>query len=110
VIVVYSIIDSASYANVEGWANLAKQFAPSALILIFGNKSDLEAKRCVRADEAEQWCDGQGFSFMEGSAVTGEGIDMAFMTVIQKWIDAGRPGSVDAIIQEKDAAKDGCCG
>jgi small GTP-binding protein len=108
VICVYSITDAGSFDNLNSWVDHAKEIAPLAPILIFGNKSDLGNKRIVEMEDAEQYCRSNSFSFVEGSAKTGEGIDRAFEEVIEKWMEAGRPYDerMDLTQQEKKA---GCC-
>ena len=92
--------------------------------MLIGNKCDLEDQRSVSTNEAVQFAEKEGFSFMETSAADGKNVDEAFTALIknvvefnsratssggdatglQKGISIG--GDDDDSVKEK---KKGCC-
>jgi small GTP-binding protein len=82
-IIVFSIIDEKSFAALPKWINFLHDNAPTASILIFGNKSDLAAERTISEEQAEKFCLERGFPYIEGSVMTGQNVSNAF-TVITK--------------------------
>jgi small GTP-binding protein len=91
VFLVYSIDNRESFDKLPKWAELAKDAAPQAALLVFGNKVDLE--RAVTIEEGQRFSEEQDALFAEGSAQTGEGIEDAFLALIEKWNRNGRPGN-----------------
>ena len=72
-IVVYSIDNEKSFQNIESWLNEIKiQGNPNVKIFLIGNKSDLEDKRKISTEKAENFYKEQGLDmFLETSAKTG---------------------------------------
>ena len=74
IIVVYDISNKESFTHTEYWLNEAKDLKrEDALLILVGNKIDLEDKREVKSKEAEDFANGKGLLFYEVSAKTGEG-------------------------------------
>jgi len=103
------------------------------VIMLIGNKSDLEAKRAVTREEGEQFASEHSLVFMETSAKTSANVEEAFIDTakqiyekIQQGIfdiknesngikvgpqhagDGGRGGGGSGISPAKDGAN-GCC-
>ena len=95
------------------------------VLLLVGNKSDLENKREVGFDEAQQFAEQRGMAFIETSALDSTNVDQAFLQVItqihdqiqrqlnhheevleQKLKIGGAATSQQQIMQELEAAKD----
>ena len=84
--VVYSITDKKSFENVGAWFKLAKKYGDDPLILLIGNKLDLEQDRQVTAEEGKKLASSLGVSFLEASAKTAIGVEDAFNLIIQQFI------------------------
>jgi GTPase SAR1 family protein len=93
VFLVYAINDRASFDKLQRWVNLARDAAPQAALFVFGNKSDLVEDRAISTEEADRYSKDQNALFAEGSAETGEGVQDAFVHIIQKWDNNGKPGN-----------------
>jgi GTPase SAR1 family protein len=59
-------------------------------ILLIGNKNDLEDKRKVTQDEAEQKAKNHKVGFMETSAKSGDNLDKAFETLVHSIFDSSK--------------------
>lgn len=72
-ILVYSIDNENSYNNLETWLNEIKTLGnPNMNIFLIGNKADLEDKRQVSKERAEEFCKSHQIKlFLETSAKTG---------------------------------------
>jgi GTPase SAR1 family protein len=76
---VYDITSADSFKVIDkwlvellGWAN------EDVVVLLVGNKSDLEEKREVSFAQGQQLADDQGLLFAETSALVGDGVQDAF--------------------------------
>lgn len=81
-LLVYDITSQRSFERVRRWMNelLASnetRAARSVQILV-GNKSDLDAKRQVSAEQGAEFAREAGFKFFETSAATGDQVDVLF--------------------------------
>jgi len=78
--IVYDITNRASFEHVQNWIeDIRGQSPKTILILLLGNKSDLEEKRVVSYDEGNEFAIKNGISFCETSAKTGFGIEEIFL-------------------------------
>jgi small GTP-binding protein len=107
VFVVYSIIDRDTFESVGEWIQIGKDHLPDAKFLLFGNKTDRQTERQVSTEEAQKFSEAQKVFFTEGSALTGEGINNAFLDIIQAWSDDG--GKVVPIPQLEELTAGGPC-
>ena len=85
VIVVYDICRQKSFENVDKWIDDFKSKADDdAVILLIGNKSDLDEKREVSKEEAESKAQKNKFGFMETSAKDNNNVQKAFETLFHE--------------------------
>lgn len=77
---VYDLTNEKSFENLENyWLKEIKNHAPqNAVLLLMGNKADLESERKVDFDRAERLAKRIGVSLYEVSAKTGINVDEAF--------------------------------
>ncbi|KAH7732087.1 Ras family protein [Aphelenchoides avenae] len=77
---VYDLTNEKSFENLENyWLKEIRNHAPqNAVILLVGNKADMEAERKVSFDRAERLAKRIGVSLYEVSAKTGINVDEAF--------------------------------
>ena len=76
--IVYDISNKETFNNLDRWINEFKNLNNNAIIILIGNKSDLQNQREVTYDEGEQKARKYNIKFFEISALSGEGIDQAF--------------------------------
>ena len=85
VIIVYDICREKSFENVDKWIEDFKSKADEdAVILLIGNKNDLDDKREVNKEEAELKAQKNKFAFMETSAKENNNVDKAFETLFKE--------------------------
>ena len=82
--IVYDITNEVSFSNVERWISDCKDYTPStALLVLIGNKSDLENERKISKEQGEQLAKDNDMIFFETSALNGNGIENAFKKCIE---------------------------
>ena len=85
VIVVYDICQQKSFENVDKWIEDFKSKADEdAVILLIGNKNDLDENRVVNKEEAELKAQKNKFAFMETSAKDNNNVQKAFETLFRE--------------------------
>lgn len=98
-LLVFDISRRPTFEHVMDWLNDLRQIAePDIVVVLVGNKSDLaageEEKREVTKEEAEEWAKKNGvLEYVETSAKSGEGVEMAFTRVAERIymnIEAGK--------------------
>ncbi|KAG9241038.1 P-loop containing nucleoside triphosphate hydrolase protein [Calycina marina] len=98
-LLVFDISRRPTFEHVTDWLNDLRQIAePDIVVVLVGNKSDLatgdENKREVTKQEAEDWAKRNGvLEYVETSAKSGEGVEMAFGRVAERIyqnIEAGK--------------------
>ena len=111
VILVFDITNKESFDLLETWMNeLRENNKVDISKVLIGNKSDLENKREVSKEEAEQFAESIGCKYFEGSAKTGDNIfdaldEIARITYFSVK-DNEEEISRDSIALEKDKDKD----
>ncbi len=98
-LLVFDISRRPTFVHVTDWLNDLRQIAePDIVVVLVGNKSDLaigeENKREVTKEEAEEWAKKNGvLEYVETSAKSGDGVEMAFGRVAERIyqnVEAGR--------------------
>ena len=89
--IVYDITRRDTFHNAKNWCLEIRKAMPSGILLILvGNKCDLEQYREVTTDEGKELARELGISFIETSAKNGENINDAFelmaLQIIKKFI------------------------
>ena len=84
-LVVYDITRRDSFNNVRDWIEECKNSSPKdILIVLVGNKSDLEDNRDVSQEEGQELADGYGILFFEVSAKTGINVNEIFSSSVNE--------------------------
>lgn len=87
-ILCYSIIDEATFTEIDYWAsNLKENAGPDVELFLVGNKCDLEKDRAVSEDKGNAKASSIGAQFFETSALTGSGIEDLFTTLSKKCLE-----------------------
>ncbi|XP_075160137.1 RAS oncogene family member Rab19 [Haematobia irritans] len=107
IIVVYDITSRNSFANIQKWIEEVRRYTTSnVMLIIVGNKCDLDSEREVEFEEAQQMCQyiPEVLFVLETSAKENRNIDDAFValaTELKKQIDT----SVTQVQTDQDAIK-----
>eukprot|EP00397_Hematodinium_sp_SG-2012_P063826 GEMP01088947.1.p1 GENE.GEMP01088947.1~~GEMP01088947.1.p1 ORF type:complete len:206 (+),score=56.61 GEMP01088947.1:192-809(+) len=118
VILTYDLTDESSFHNVQFWMdNLEQHGEANAQCVLVGNKADLEDKRQVSREQAEEFAQKHGMVLFETSAKTNTEVDTAFNHIAdlvfeKRFADLpGRAGIKDRVALSADAKhdKDGKC-
>lgn len=79
-ILVYDITDQDSFQKVKNWVKELKRMLGSEIILVItGNKIDLEEQRTVMEDEAVAYAESVGAHYFETSAKTNDNVEEVFV-------------------------------
>ncbi|CAL0311291.1 unnamed protein product [Lupinus luteus] len=82
---VYDITKQQSFDNVARWVEELRTHADrSIVIMLIGNKGDLIDKRIVATEDALEFAQDQCLFFSETSALSGENVESAFITLLQE--------------------------
>ncbi len=97
-LLVYDITNKASFESLSMWLSEARQNSnnPNLVILMIGNKADLESKRQVSTSEANEFADANGLVFLELSAKNYSEVEKAFLKTAE---------SIGAKIQQNGKAR-----
>lgn len=82
-LLVYDITKNATFDNVKRWLRELRDHADSNIvIMLVGNKSDLNHMRAVSIDDAQDFAEKEGLSFMETSALESTNVEKAFQSIL----------------------------
>eukprot|EP00211_Chloroparvula_japonica_P014949 CAMPEP_0119130898 /NCGR_PEP_ID=MMETSP1310-20130426/9027_1 /TAXON_ID=464262 /ORGANISM="Genus nov. species nov., Strain RCC2339" /LENGTH=231 /DNA_ID=CAMNT_0007121439 /DNA_START=14 /DNA_END=710 /DNA_ORIENTATION=- len=82
-LLVYDITKQVTYDNVERWLKELRDHADSNIvIMLVGNKSDLRHLRSVQTEDAQGFCEKEGLSFIETSALESTNVELAFQNIL----------------------------
>ena len=96
-LLVFSIADYESFANVEKWlADLQAGCLPNAVFLLVGNKTDLADRRQVTEEEAKTLAARHGLDYIETSAKTSSNITEAFARITMTICNRVKSGSLES--------------
>lgn len=95
-LMVYDVTRRSTYNHLNSWLSDAKNLTnPNTVIILIGNKCDLENQRDVPFEEAKQFADDNGLMFIEASAKTGSNVEEAFLETAKSVYQNIQDGSVD---------------
>ena len=78
-IITYDITNKQSFDNIQDWINeVRNQVSNKVLLVLVGNKIDLEKERIVNYDEGKKFAEDNDMLFIETSALNGNGINQLF--------------------------------
>lgn len=87
-VILFDITDQVSFNNVLNWRKESERETISSAVkyILVGTKSDLEAKRVVKASVAEEFARQHGMQYFETSAKANKGIDEAFQYLVNQLV------------------------
>ncbi|KAI8148703.1 ras family-domain-containing protein [Fennellomyces sp. T-0311] len=95
-LLVYDITRRDTFKNLSTWLEDVRQHAnPNTVIMVIGNKSDLESKRQVSREEGEAFARENNLFFMEASAKSAENVEEAFQQTAQTIYKKIQSGAID---------------
>ena len=82
-LLVYDLTKAATFENVERWLKELRDHADGGIaITLVGNKADLRHLRSVATDDAAAFCEREGLSFIETSALEATNVEKAFTQIL----------------------------
>uniref|UniRef100_A0A8C4EQN6 Ras-related protein Rab-25 n=1 Tax=Dicentrarchus labrax TaxID=13489 RepID=A0A8C4EQN6_DICLA len=82
-LLVYDITKHLTYESVERWLKELYDHAdPHIVVMLVGNKTDLESERSVPTEEAQGFAEKNGLLFLETSALESTNVEAAFNNVL----------------------------
>jgi small GTP-binding protein len=78
IMIVYDVTDVTSFHNVVNWIKEARSRENDCVILLVGNKCDLQKERVVSFNDGKSLADKLGIPFCEVSAKNGSGVNEMF--------------------------------
>ncbi|GBG32223.1 Ras-related protein Rab-18 [Hondaea fermentalgiana] len=131
IILTYDVTRRDTFEHVNQWLEEVGKYTPGGtkdvILVLVGNKVDLEEQRRVSTREGEAWARQRGMLFIETSAKTKLGVKQVFQELVQKILDsptllegtaasggASRPGGMSSSNQGADLTQaeeegNGCC-
>ncbi|XP_052219622.1 ras-related protein Rab-4B isoform X1 [Dreissena polymorpha] len=95
-LLVYDITSRETYNALTNWLTDARTLAsPNIVIILVGNKKDLEAEREVTFLEASRFAQENELLFLETSALTGENVEETFLKCARQILTKIESGELD---------------
>ncbi|OWM82182.1 ras-related protein Rab11D-like [Punica granatum] len=80
---VYDITRRQSFEHIPRWLEELRSHADkNIVIMLVGNKTDLEKQRAVSTEDAKEFAEKEGLFFLETSALNASNVESAFLTVL----------------------------
>ncbi|KAJ3447916.1 rab2a member ras oncogene family [Anaeramoeba flamelloides] len=93
ILLLFDLTNKKTFQELDDFIKLIKQENSTVPILIVGNKSDLVNSRQVETDEALEFAELHGLSYLESSAKTGDNLQIVFETLVNMKFDQWRKGN-----------------
>lgn len=95
-LLVYDITRRETFSHLTTWLEDARQHSNSSMvIMLIGNKCDLDARREVKREEGEAFAREHGLIFMETSAKTAANVEEAFINTAKEIYEKIQEGVFD---------------
>ncbi|KAM7542860.1 hypothetical protein Aperf_G00000011624 [Anoplocephala perfoliata] len=95
-LLVYDITRRSTFQRIQNWLSDARRLtSANTVMMMIGNKSDLEEQRDVSYDDAKALADENNLMFLECSAKSGENVEEVFLETARKIYQNVQEGSVN---------------
>jgi small GTP-binding protein len=115
-LVIFDLTNRESFEKIDRWIQDVRSLArPDVILVLLGNKSDLDTQCRVRTEEADAYAKENGIKFFEVSAKTGANVGAAvdyLVQQIEKSLGEATGQSQARIVNPRQDAQDGdrkCC-
>ena len=116
ILLIYDITNRETFDDINLWLNDIKEKAnKNTVILLVGNRCDLENGRAVTFQEGKDFADNNGMKFIETSATTNLNVDEAFEILVDEVIKNNKDildNERRIVLERQNAYKKkvgGCC-
>jgi len=97
-LLVYDITDQDSFQKVQNWVKeLRKMLGKDIVLVIAGNKCDLERNRVVSIKDAEAFADSVGAKHFSTSAKLNKGVNELFLDLTKRMLDVAESSEKNAV-------------
>lgn len=84
-LLVYDITRRETFEHLSSWLEDCRKYSnQNIIIMLIGNKVDLDSKRAVTRQEGEEFAKKNGLYFLETSAKTADNVEQAFLESARK--------------------------
>eukprot|EP01126_Amoeba_proteus_P032193 TRINITY_DN3143_c0_g2_i1.p1 TRINITY_DN3143_c0_g2~~TRINITY_DN3143_c0_g2_i1.p1 ORF type:complete len:161 (+),score=19.31 TRINITY_DN3143_c0_g2_i1:656-1138(+) len=94
-LLVYDIARRETFNHLTEWLDETQQANNEMVVMLVGNKYDLEKHRQVSTSEGSQWAKDHGLVFLETSAKTSTNVEEAFYQVAKVIFDKVQSGAIN---------------
>lgn len=95
-ILVYDTTRRSTYNHLASWLADARNLTnPHTVMMLIGNKIDMENQREVSFEEAQRFAEENGLLFLEASAKSGKNVESAFLDTAKKIYEKIQSGTID---------------
>lgn len=102
---VYDITKRQTFDHIPRWLEELRAHADKNIVIILiGNKTDLEDQRVVPTEDAKEFAQKEGLFFLETSALEATNVDTAFTTVLTEIFNIVNKKSLVATGEDQQAA------
>ena len=112
IIIVCDMTNRDSFYNINNWIEEVSKYIDQDIDkFVLMNKSDLTSERKIDSDEVSKFEKEKGIKIMEVSAKTGQGIEKAFVYIIEKLINKNDNNNKSCMTLqgENNGFKPACC-
>ena len=84
-LVVFAVNEQSSLVGAREWIKGIREQQPTAVVMLVGNKNDLDNERVVSQEAAAELAEEFGLKYMETSALRGDGIKEVFEELVSDY-------------------------